>query len=154
MVWRDSIFGELSRMQRDMDRIFDSFNSDPNVINLSDELSGDSNFRRAVSNFSENEKEYVLNVELPGMTKEEINLKVTGRGIEIRAAKKKEEKKEDKDKGSYMHARSFAGFYQAIDLPEDSDVDKIDAKYENGVLTLRVPRKVIQVDRDKEIKIN
>lgn len=149
---KENIFGELSRMQREIDKMFSSFNSEPSVINLNDELSGDSNFRRAVSDFSENDKEYILDIELPGMRKEDISLNVTDRGIEVKATRKQEDEREDKS-GNYMQKKAFAGFYQAIDLPVDADSDNIEAKYDNGILTLRIPKRLVEKNDSKKIEI-
>lgn len=148
---RRGIFWELSRIQREINRMFSSFENEPSVINLNDEISGGSNFRRAVSDFSENDNEYILEVELPGMKKDEISLDITSRGIEIKASKKHEEKK--KDDGKHFYSKSFAGFYQAVDLPENADSDKMKASYNNGVLALKIPKKNIEVEKVKRIKI-
>jgi len=148
---RRGIFNELSRMRREMDRMFSSFEDEPSVINLNDEISGGSNFRRAVSDFSENDNEYILEVELPGIKKEEISLDITSRGIEIRAIKKHEEKK--KNDGKHFYSKSFAGFYQAVDLPENVDSDKMKASYKNGVLALKIPKKNIEIEKVRKIEI-
>jgi HSP20 family protein len=131
--------------------MFSSFESEPSVINLSDEISGGSNFRRAVSDFSETDNEYVLEVELPGMKKEEISLDITSRGIEIKASRKSEKKKEED--GKHFYGKSFAGFYQAIDLPENADSGKIKASYKNGVLSLKIPKKKVEIEKVKRIEI-
>ncbi|MGC9309144.1 MAG: Hsp20/alpha crystallin family protein [Candidatus Nanoarchaeia archaeon] len=97
-----------------------------------DELSSD--YRKAFTNFKEGKNEFVIQVELPGVNREDINLDVTDTGIEIKAEKKTRAKKE----GEYT--KQYAGFYQAFDVPENADLENIDATYRNGVLTITLPK--------------
>lgn len=149
MVFEDRFFNELRRMQKSLNRFFSDFDSyededSPWNIDLREESFGD--YRRAVSDFDETENEYIVEIELPGMNKEDIDLNVKNNSVEVKA-KKKQEKSDEKEEGSF-YAKSFAGFYQSITLPEDADSDNIEAEYKNGILTLKIPKKPSS-DKDK-----
>jgi HSP20 family protein len=82
---------------------------------------------------------YVISMDLPGMDKDKINVEVK-QGMLIVSGERKSETKEEKPNQAYMTARSFGRFYRSMALPEDAKADAIDAKYENGVLTVKVAR--------------
>jgi len=85
------------------------------------------------------EKGYYLEVDLPGVKKEDIEISVN-EGVLTISGERKLEKKEEKD--NYTRIESFFGrFERAFKLPSDADLDNIDAKYENGVLHIFIPKK-------------
>ncbi|MBW2988193.1 Hsp20/alpha crystallin family protein, partial [Candidatus Woesearchaeota archaeon] len=92
-------------------------------------------------------------VELPGINKEDIKVRATEDGLEIRAEKKEEIKQEDKRRGIYRQERTYSGFYRFIPLPEGVDTSKIQATYKNGVLELKVPKPKQRQEKGVEIKI-
>ena len=79
---------------------------------------------------------YGLTAELPGFTKDEVEVKVTGNGIELKAAKTE---KGDDEKG-FTSGRSRS-YYQYLSLPEDVVAEKIDGTMNNGILELELPKK-------------
>ena len=87
----------------------------------------------------ENEKEYEMSVDLPGMDKSEIKMHVEDNGLVIEG-ERKEEKKEDKDKCHFCE-RHFGSFHREVSLPKNANVDGISAMYENGVLKVVIPKK-------------
>ena len=96
------------------------------------------------------EKGYYLEVDLPGVKKEDIEISVN-EGILTISGERKLEKKEEKD--NYTRIESFFGrFERAFKLPNDADLDNIDAKYENGVLKIFIPRKAKPEGKKIEIK--
>ncbi len=151
MVWQDNIWKELNRMQRQMDRIFGGFLTDGKDYRneMIDELS--TGYRRAFANFKETDKEFIIQVEIPGVDKEDVKLNVTENGVEIRAEKKKE-KEEGNEGRSYRYTKNYSGFYQAFDVPENADLENIDASYKNGVLTIKLPKKT-KVEQKRSIQI-
>src|SRR5690606_23030198 len=89
----------------------------------------------------ETDKEFIIQVEVPGIDKEDIKLNVTDTGLKIRAEKKSEKEKGNKDSEEYSYTRSYTGFYQAFDVPDNADLENIDASYRNGVLIIKLPKK-------------
>jgi len=150
MVWSDLIWDEMDRMQRQIDRLFrnEGWNRGSNRNEMINELS--TRYRRAFTNFKETENEFIIQIELPGIEKENIKLDITDCGIEIKA-EKKQEREMGKDK-EYEYSRSYAGFYRTFDVPDDTDLEKINASYKNGILTIKLPKKT-EVKKKKIIQI-
>ena len=80
----------------------------------------------------------VMKAELPGMKKEEIEVGIVEDVLTISGKKEKEEKVERKDYLRYE--RSTGAFTRRVKLPAPVLIDKVTAKYENGVLEIRAPK--------------
>ncbi len=101
-------------------------------------------------NEKEDEKAYYLEIDLPGVKKEDINIEVQDNILTISGERKF--KKEEEDKG-YKKVESFFGkFERRFTLPSDADVEKIEAKSEDGVLHVIIP-KVEQKANTKKIAV-
>ncbi|BAF70734.1 Hsp20/alpha crystallin family protein [Nitratiruptor sp. SB155-2] len=101
-------------------------------------------------NEKEDDKAYYVEVDLPGVKKEDINVEVKDNLLVLSGERKF--KKEEEDKG-YKRVESFFGkFERRFTLPADADPDKIEAKVEDGVLTIVIP-KVEQKENTKKIEI-
>jgi len=140
MVWFDP-FEEIMRIRREMERVFRIF-EDRRFLGT--------DWRMPLSDIRETDEEVIVTVELPGVSKDDIQLKATEDSIEIRVETKKlvEEKGED----FFRKERSYRGFYRRITLPCKVIPEKAKAKYENGILEVRLP-KVEAKKKEKEIKI-
>ena len=153
MVWDNDFRGDMKQLKRHMRRFFRDWGFDSNIVDLKDELDDGrdmSDFRKAKMDFYEEDGVYVLEVELPGIEKEDISLNIEDGRIEIKAGKKQEHKEEEK-KG-YRYSKSFVGFYRVIELPENADCDNVDAKYKNGVLIIKITKKEKDSNK-KEVQI-
>ncbi len=87
----------------------------------------------------ERENKVIIRAELPGIAEKDIDLKVDGHTLTIRA----EKKMEPEDAGyNYHQIESFYGTYsRSFDLPDTVDAEKITAAYNNGVLAVTIPQK-------------
>jgi len=85
---------------------------------------------------------YVIEMELPGVDKKDIEINVIDNVLEISVKKKEEIKKEEE--GYYISKRYYTGFRETITLPEDADTEKIKAKYNNGILRIEIGKKISQ----------
>ncbi|MFA5207108.1 MAG: Hsp20/alpha crystallin family protein [Candidatus Paceibacterota bacterium] len=95
----------------------------------------------------ENEKEYVVEMALAGVKKEDISLNIEYDVLTIKA-----ERKEVEDK-NFNRKQTFYGKYQkSFTLPEATDKENIQASFENGILKITVP-KIEEVKTTKQIKI-
>ncbi|MCX8092641.1 MAG: Hsp20/alpha crystallin family protein [Candidatus Goldbacteria bacterium] len=99
----------------------------------------------------EDKDKYVLKADIPGMKQDDIKVEVDDGVLKIYGERKHEKKEEDKDKKYHYYERSYGAFERRFVLPSDSDVDKIDAKYENGVLEIQIPK--TESKKPKEIKV-
>jgi HSP20 family protein len=90
-------------------------------------------------NITENKDEYLVSLAAPGMKKDDFKIDVDGNMLTISSAK--EETKEEKDKKFTRKEYSYSSFSRSFTLPQEVNMEKIEAKYEDGVLKLMLPRK-------------
>jgi len=90
---------------------------------------------------TENETGYTVHADLPGVNKDDINVRVEGNMVQIDAETRSE--KVTKDKGDkVLRSERYAGtISRAFSLGQDVEADKVEAKYADGVLTLQLPKK-------------
>ena len=92
-------------------------------------------------NVSESDKDYRLELSIPGMKKEDLNLSIDPDNNLVIEMQTKEEKKEDKEKRHFLRREfSTTQFKQMLTLPENVKKDAIGAKVENGILTVTLPK--------------
>lgn len=93
-------------------------------------------------NVFETEKEYKVELAVPGMTKEDFNVHIDEENnLVISMEKKIESKEENKKEGRYLRREfSYTKFQQNMILPDNVDKDKIAAHVENGVLNISLPK--------------
>lgn len=140
-----TLWDQMREMQERIDSLFaDFFTGEPWSGRAEGLLTGPNtcvpamNYRHALTDIREDDKEYVATVELPGVEKGDIHVNATEDGVEIKVEKKDEQQSEDK-KGITRMERSYAGFYRFISTP-GADPSKVKAHYKNGILELRIPR--------------
>ena len=97
-------------------------------------------------NVIENEKDYKVEVAAPGMSKEDFNISLGDNNeLGISMEKKNESGEKDKDgKRDWRREFSYSKFQQAFDLPDNVDVEKINASMNNGVLTIELPKVAVE----------
>ncbi|MBN2533035.1 MAG: Hsp20/alpha crystallin family protein [Spirochaetales bacterium] len=86
----------------------------------------------------EEDKQYVVEAELPGLTEKDIDVKVENNLLTI--SSKKSEEKEEKKEGYIIKERRASEFCRSFTLPDHTDREKIEAHYKNGLLTLLIPK--------------
>lgn len=99
----------------------------------------------------EHEKEFRITAELPGMEEKDIEIAVSRDMLTLKGEKREE--KEEKKKDYYMSERSYGSFQRSFRLPDGVDRDKIDAKYEKGVLTITLPKTTEAQKQERKIPI-
>ena len=99
----------------------------------------------------ENEKSYIVSVDVPGIDKSDIKVEVNDGVLSISGTKTNTEKKENKLYSYYE--RKYGKFNRKFKLPDICDPDKISAGVNNGVLTLEIPKKIDDSIKHKVIKI-
>jgi HSP20 family protein len=89
-------------------------------------------------NVREEKDGYVITAALPGVRPEDVQIEATSNTITISGETSDER---DVDEGEYVRReRRFGRFYRMLELPLELNADKAEASFENGVLTLRVPK--------------
>lgn len=102
---------------------------------------------------TENDKNIFVHAELPGMDKDDIKISVNEENVlTIRGEKKKDE---NSVKLSYIRTeRTFGNFSRNFMLPDNVNVDKISATFNNGVLELSMPKQEPEKPKEVNIEIN
>lgn len=155
---RWSLWDEMRRMQDEMDNMFRAFLSNEpwgrvGLLEGPSSAIAASDFRQPLSDFWEDENEIKVDMEIPGVEKQDIVINAKEGGLEVKVQKKDEYKEEDKKRGFYRLERKYAGFYRYFSLPENADTKGIDATYKNGILKLRIPKKKISETNLKRIEV-
>jgi HSP20 family protein len=89
-------------------------------------------------NVAENDEAYTVSAELPGLKPEEVNVELNAGCLLISGDKKEES--EEKGKTFHRVERRHGEFRRMVQLPTAVNEDKVEAKFENGVLTVIVPK--------------
>lgn len=92
-----------------------------------------------------------VTAELPGVSEGDIDISLNDRFLTIKGEKKQEKEKKEKD--YYLSERSYGSFRRTVGLPFAPDAGKVKADFENGVLTLHLPKAADDAKKEKKIKI-
>jgi len=135
----------------DIRRGFDMFNSMLDELNTQNDESFRADFTPAI-NTREGEYAYHVEVDLPGMKKEDITIQIEENTLVVSGERKiKEELKED---NYYKIESSFGSFSRSFSLPENADIENIHAESKDGVLEVVVPKLQTQeVEKVKKVEI-
>jgi HSP20 family protein len=118
------------------------------------------NDRSPAVDIRQNENMYVIEADLPGMTEEQIDVRVENDLLVI-SATVEEEKKANQEKNAeksdnsdefIVRERATRSFYRSFAMPKDADAGQIEATYRNGVLTVQLHKKPESKPRQIEIK--
>ena len=141
-----------NRNMREFRRGFNLLNSMlDDYIPASKENSFSADFTPAI-NTREGEFAYHVEVDLPGIKKEDINISVAENKLVISGERKLKE--EIKEENYYKVESSFGSFSRSFSLPEEADIEKIHAENQDGVLEVIVPKlEKALVDKVKKIDI-
>ena len=138
-MWNRSSFG------RDPFDFFDNF------FDLEPAMSG---FRRNPAvDAREDEKGYIIEVELPGLSEKDIKLEIKD-GVLTLSTAQKEEEKEESPVGKWLRRerREFS-FARSFQVPEDADPEQTKAKLRDGLLTIELPKKPTAAPKVIEVKV-
>ena len=100
----------------------------------------------------EDEAQYTLEVELPGLTEKDIEVKVENDLLSL-ASKREKNKKEEK-KGYLIRERSRFEFSRSFTLPDAADREQISAEFKNGLLTLVIPQVAKAQPKLIDVRVN
>lgn len=100
---------------------------------------------------SENENNLHIDAEIPGVPKENLKITLQDNILTIEGEKKNVNK--EKDKQFYREERSFGKFKRSFTLPVEVDSDKVDAKFENGMLQIELKKHEPKEAKERVIKL-
>ena len=129
----------------EIDRLFDNF--------LSDRMSGTDALSDGIPavDVEETEQEFLVTAEIPGMQKKDIKISFENNYLTLSGEKK--ESKESKEANFYRKERSYGKFSRSIPIPVGVMLDKIEAEYEQGILTVKIPKTEEAKPKQIEIKV-
>lgn len=152
---RRTIYDELYRMQKEMDSLFQPFfERHPLFADntpLIEQKSGEKKalYRRPVTEFMEKDDKVLVELEMPGVDKKDIDINVTDEAVEIKAEQSFEKTDEKQD----FIQRRYNGFYKCFGLPDNVDASNAHAEFNNGILKIMVPKKQIEQPKTKKLEI-
>lgn len=136
---RPSVFGEMERLQREMNRLFDGY--EPR------------RYRSAPAfpaiNIWGSDQSLLVTSEVPGFSPKDINVSVVNDTLTINGERKPDEVKED----TIVHRRECGcgKFSRSVQLPYSVEANKVEASFKNGVLRIHLPRK--EDDKPRKITV-
>ena len=136
----DPVAGLLN-LQRELERVFES----PLGFDLGPSGRG---VYPPVNVFSDRDG-YVVRVEVPGVAPDQINIETQGRTLTISG---KRDTKAPSGGSFHRHERGAGEFSRSVQLPADLDLERAEASYEHGLLTVRVPKKEAAKPRQISVK--
>lgn len=103
-------------------------------------------------NVKEDNKQYVMEVAVPGLKKEQVNMSIDKDGYLTLSIENKNEQKDENKKEHYLRREfSYTSYRQSYALPDNVDADKIEANVADGVLKVVLP-KVEKKEEKKDVK--
>lgn len=103
-------------------------------------------------NVKEDNKQYVMEVAVPGLKKEQVNMSIDKDGYLTLSIENKNEQKDENKKEHYLRREfSYTSYRQSYALPDNVDADKIEANVADGVLKVVLP-KVEKKEKKEDVK--
>ena len=141
-------FRELSTMQDRINRIF----GDAYTRRYDDDLTQRGEWFPAVDIYENGNEEIVLKAELPGLQREDIDLRVENNTLTLRGERKRET--DVKQEQYHRVERSYGAFSRSFSLPSRIDTEKVRAEFKEGVLSITLPVKAEAKPRQIEVAIS
>ena len=88
----------------------------------------------------ETKDEILCQIEVPGLSREDLDINIEGNLVTIRGEKKFEVGNDEKDSGYRHFERRYGRFERSFTMPRTVDTDRVSARHENGVLTIVLPK--------------
>jgi len=113
---------------------------------------GEDQLRAFRTDIRETENGYCLEAELPGFSKEDIQIEVSGDQLTIQAQRNGENEQKD-DQGNYLRRERYFGAYSRSFDVSGIDQEGISASYQDGVLRLELPRRAVEAPKSRRLEI-
>jgi len=126
-------FRELQSMQDRMNRIF----GDVYARRGDDDVMARGDWMPLVDIYENDRHELLIKAEMPGMKREDIDIKVENNTLTIRGERRRES--EVREEQYHRVERSYGSFSRSFSLPSTIDSEKVSAEYKDGVLTILLP---------------
>ena len=138
-----------SDLRREIDRLFDSMLSSPSSSGAQGAQGMQS--WMPLMDIEDDDEQLRLSFELPGVNPDDVNVTVENGVLTVSGEKKFERQTGNEQKGAYRVERRYGRFERSLTLPQSVDAEKVTARYDNGVLTLELPKSAESRKRKIEI---
>ncbi len=139
-------YGTLEDLSSDMERVFDSLLG--RTVGTMLRTSRPEKYVPSLD-VAENAESFEVHVDLPGVKPEDVKIEMHEGALSISGTRSSVQESENEN--YHRIERNSGSFHRVISVPNDVDVDKIDASYESGVLTVRLPK--VEKKQPKKIQI-
>jgi HSP20 family protein len=126
-------------LHREINRLFDDMWRAPARSGTGAETAAGTLMQPSM-NVSETDGELRITVELPGVAAQDLDVNLQGDLLSIRGEKRFEQSKGDEKENFHFVERSYGSFQRSIRLPFAAEPDQVKARFENGVLSLTLPK--------------
>lgn len=140
---------ELDTLQGEMNRLFSSFFDAPATRGGNGNGGGATRRWIPAMDLVETKDDFVLRADLPGIGEHDVSIEVENNVLSIAGERKAEH--EERHEGYYRIERATGSFSRSLSLPEGIDPESVTATFDNGVLTVRIPKPVQA--KPKRVKI-
>lgn len=131
----------FSSLQREMNRMFDNIWSTPGATSMSPQLRQDAGaFFYPDIEMSETDGHIDVSAEIPGVSEKDIDLTISQDGTQLSLRGEKKLAKEKKEQDYYCAERVYGEFRRTVALPCAVNQDKVDARFHNGVLEVKLTK--------------
>jgi HSP20 family protein len=104
-----------------------------------------------VADVKEDEDKYTVTLEVPGIDKKDLKIKIKENSLMVEGEKKEESKEEGE---SYLRVeRTYGNFRRAFNFASDLDEKKVNAEFEDGILTVVLPKSEKEKPKEIEVKV-
>ncbi|MGK2963805.1 MAG: Hsp20/alpha crystallin family protein [Gemmatimonadaceae bacterium] len=141
MIYRNSVSTPVFGLRREIDRLFED------TFGRGD---GMNSWTPAVD-VRESDNELTLEVELPGIQPEDVEITAENGVLTVRGEKRSERKEGDESSRYHMVERSYGSFVRSFQLPPGLDESKIEASYNDGILSVQIPKTALPQPRKIQI---
>ena len=124
--------------RREIPSIWDAATDFDRLLNFS--FGGASGLWSPAADVQEEDDRYLVDLELPGLTAEDIDINVENGLLTIAGERREEHEGESNGSSRYLVERRYGKFSRTFALPNSIDASKVTAKFENGVLTVTLPK--------------
>jgi HSP20 family protein len=142
----------IVRRNQSVPRFVDEFFTDSFLPKFFDFDKASARVTSPAVNVEETENEFKIHVAAPGLEKSDMKITVNDGVLTISSEKKVEN--EEKSEKYIRREFGYTSFARSFTLPEETDVDKINASHKNGVLQITIPKSEVKVIPEKEVKIS
>lgn len=133
----------VSRLHDDIDRLFGGFFDTPTFAAVRDNI-------MPSLDVTSDDKSYAMHIELPGVSPEAVEIKVSDNTLIVSGEKKQEVM--DKT-NTHVQERTYGSFMRSMTLPDDADAENITATAKDGVLTITIQKKAPEESKTRTITV-